>query len=71
MPTLPPAIDIVNGTHIVPLYFPTHFAPDQLDRLGWTAIITLTWPSIAAGFALIVGTRDWNRVSNDTTLKIL
>lgn len=61
---LPPAIQVVNGTHIVPLYFPTTFQPDQLDKLGWTAIITLTWPSIIAGFALIAGTRDWRRVSS-------
>jgi len=60
---IPPAIDIVNGTHIVPLYFPTQFAPDQLDRLGWTAIVTLTWPNILGVIALIFGTRDWYRVS--------
>lgn len=60
---LPPAIQIVNGTYIVPLYFPTSFEPDQVDKLGWTAIATLTWPAIVGGFALIVGTRDWKRYS--------
>src|ERR1700733_8322031 len=60
---LPPAIEVVNGTHIVPLYFPTQFAPDQLDKLGWTAIITITWPNILGVIALILGTRDWYRVS--------
>lgn len=68
---VPPAIQVVNGTHIVPLYFPTQFTPGQLDKLGWTAIVTLTWPSIVGGFALILGTRDWYRVSFCLVLTIL
>jgi len=60
---IPPAIEVVNGTHIVPLYFPTQFTPSQLDRLGWTAIVTITWPNILGVIALIFGTRNWYRYS--------
>ena len=42
---------------------PAVFRPDELDKLGWTAVVTLTAPNVLAGLALIAGTRDWKRVS--------
>lgn len=55
---------IVNNTYIVPDGFPAVFRPDQLDKLGYTAAITLAWPTIIGGIALFLGTRDWRRVSH-------
>jgi hypothetical protein len=54
---------VVNNTYIVPDGFPAVFRPDQLDKLGVTAAITLAWPSIIGGVTLFLGTRDWRRVS--------
>lgn len=56
------AISIVNGTEIVPIGFPASFRPDQLDKLGFNAALTLAWPTLLGGVALILGTRDWRKV---------
>lgn len=58
---------VVNDTYIVPDGFPVIFRPDQLDKLGATAAITLAWPTIIGGVVLILGTRDWRRVSECST----
>lgn len=55
-------IDIINGTTIVPIHFPTSFTPSELDKLGYTGALTLAWSSIAGGFVLIFATRDWRKV---------
>lgn len=54
---------VVNGTYIVPDGFPTAFRPDQLDKLGLTGAITLGWPTIIGGIALMFGARNWRQVS--------
>jgi len=54
---------VINNTYIVPNDFPAVFRPDQTDKLGYTAAITLAWPTIIGGVALFLGARDWRRVS--------
>lgn len=57
------ALNVVNGTTIIPFGLPVSFRPDELDKLGYNAAITLAWPTIMGGFALMLGARDWRRVS--------
>lgn len=59
---------VVNGTYIVPNGFPIAFRPDQLDKLGYAGAITLAWPTIIGGFALIFGTRNWRQVCGSGTV---
>ncbi|KAF8318782.1 hypothetical protein DL93DRAFT_346035 [Clavulina sp. PMI_390] len=56
-------VNVVNGTYIVPYGLPPVFQPDQLDKLGFTGAITLSWPTIVGGFALMFGARNWRQYS--------
>lgn len=65
------ALNVVNGTVIVPFGLTAAFRSDELDKLGYNAAITLAWPTVMGGFALMLSTRDWRRVSLDFDSQML
>lgn len=62
-------IQIINGT-VVPIHFPPSFTPAEIDKLGTTASVTLTWAALAGALVLIVGTRDWRKVCKNLALTL-